>query len=213
MNAVREGRDHGGPPVPSANDLLKERWGARIAWSIVAAVGLHAGAFVLWPGWEVQIPDRTREQARPAPLALVALPDRARDPGARGARAVLSSLVLDSLSTSADGTHDGDGQDEEPAALSDALRERLVHGGGLIPTVVEREPDPEPAPEEPLTEGGEATDLEGQASSTAELATPPDPTDLDLDRLSAVRPELALTLPSSWVLIRNPMEVEQFMRR
>lgn len=36
---------------------------------------------------------------------------------------------------------------------------------------------------------------------------------LDLERLSALRPELALTSPSSWILVRNPGEVGEFLER
>ncbi len=36
---------------------------------------------------------------------------------------------------------------------------------------------------------------------------------LDLERLSALRPELALTSPSSWILVRNPVEVGEFLER
>lgn len=201
------------PPLPSANDLLKKGRGTRVAWSIVVAVILHVGAFALWPGWDVPIPDRRKDLEPSVPLALMALPAPPRDLGARGARAIPSSLLPDSLPSPAEEARRGGGPGEDLASTADALRERLLRGNDLLPTVVQREPEPERPVEEPTAEGGEATEIEGEASSTAELATLPDPTELDLDRLSAVRPELALTLPSSWVLIRNPSEVEQFMRR
>ncbi|TVR65263.1 MAG: TonB family protein [Gemmatimonadales bacterium] len=36
---------------------------------------------------------------------------------------------------------------------------------------------------------------------------------LDLERLSALRPELAITSPSNWILVRNPVEVGEFLER
>jgi len=37
--------------------------------------------------------------------------------------------------------------------------------------------------------------------------------ELDLDRLAEIRPELAVMIPSMWILLRNPTEVENFLRR
>jgi TonB family protein len=36
---------------------------------------------------------------------------------------------------------------------------------------------------------------------------------MDLERLSALRPDVALEVSSNWVLVRNPLEVGTYMRR
>ena len=71
-------------------------------------------------------------------------------------------------------------------------------------TPVDSESDGTPG-EDPLSIGGRA--------STASLESLPDPDELDLDRLSVLEPELSLTSLSAWVLVRNPDEVMEFMRR
>lgn len=86
----------------------------------------------------------------------------------------------------------------------------------------EAEPDPEPEAEaeadrEATNPGAVASDGRLPAISV-EVSTPdppssPELSSLDLDRLAALRPRLALLTPEVWVLVRNPTEVEAFLKR
>jgi TonB family protein len=99
----------------------------------------------------------------------------------------------------------------------DRFRERLMGGLAPVPEIVEQ-PGLSEAPSDLGGDSSNGTDREfpgsdlsaaGFPGSAELLGTNP----MDLDRLSAVRPELVLTVPSAWVLIRNPLEVEQFIQR
>jgi TonB family protein len=99
----------------------------------------------------------------------------------------------------------------------DMFRERLMGGLAPVPTLVEQPG----LRETPSDDGGNSSGEPSRGIPERDLSTADFPgsgdllgTDpMDLDRLSAVRPELVLTLPSAWVLIRNPLEVEQFIQR
>ena len=74
------------------------------------------------------------------------------------------------------------------------------------------EPEPFVDSEGEEARSDDALSIDGSAS-TVSLESLPDPDALDLDRLSALEPELSLTALSAWVLVRNPEEVMEFMRR
>lgn len=198
--------------IRSANDLLKDRWQGRMAWSTVAAVFLHAGIFFFWPSWEREAIER-EDELELTPIELIAFYEQLSGRGDLGTAAVPVSEIPDSLPVEAELQDAGEGSEADLASLSQALQERLRRRGGIIPRVVEREPEPEVVSEAPEEGEGDSTEIGGEASSTAALTALPEPDALALDRLSAVRPELAILAPSNWVLIRNPTEVEQFMRR
>jgi TonB family protein len=106
------------------------------------------------------------------------------------------------------------------AILSDvdaALRQRLIGGSAPVPTIVEQTGLNETPSDASGDSSGDAQPgIPERDLSTADF---PDFSDLpggnpmDLDRLTALRPELSLSMPSFWVLIRNPIEVEQFIQR
>lgn len=197
----------------SANARLKESWNDRLGWSIVAAVLLHAVVILAWPSWQTDSLEEEQPELELTPLQLVSLYEQMAGGAGLGAAAVPVSEVPDSLPNQPDVRAGGETSEIELASLSSEVRDRLLRAGGLIPDVVERDARPEMPTENAAPEGGDSTSIEGQASSTPGLTELPEPSGLDLDRLSAVRPELALVAPSNWVLVRNPHDVERFMER
>ncbi|MDX1568375.1 MAG: energy transducer TonB [Longimicrobiales bacterium] len=197
----------------SANARLKARWNDRLAWSIVVAVVLHALVIVVWPSWQTEAMEEDEPELELTPLQLISLYEQMAGGRGVGASAVPVSDIPDSLPNEPDVRSGGETSELELASLSTEVRERLLRAGGLIPDVVERPPRSRTPIEEAAPEGGDSTNIEGEASSTPGLAELPEPGGLDLDRLSAVRPELALMSPSNWVLVRNPNDVERFMER
>lgn len=206
----KEGRD---TPQTSANARMKAGWSDRLAWSVAIAVVLHAAVIVLWPSWQADPLEQDEPELELTPLQLVSLYERMAGGMGMGAAAVSVSEIPDSVPDQPDVQSGGDESQIELASVSEEVRERLLRSGGPIPDVVEREFRSEPSTEETSSESGDSTSIGGEASSTPELSSLPEPSSLDLDRLTALRPELAIMAPSSWVLVRNPTEIERFMRR
>ena len=209
--------------APTANDRFKAQWGDRLAWSIVVAVFVHVAGFAFFPGWRLR--DLSPEPmfgARDTEWILLQPPGPM--PGLEAiAFAAVAGAGEDSASAGEVEAEERD--DVNPAELADAaggggggsFLDRLRGRAAPRPVVVEPElelSDPE-APVAP--EGEEAPDdgalSIGGSASTASLESLPDPDELDLDRLSVLEPELSLTSLSAWVLVRNPDEVMEFMRR
>ena len=210
--------------APTANDRFKAQWGDRLAWSIVVAVSVHVAGFAFFPGWRLR-------DLSPEPIF-----------GARGTEWILLQPPgplsgLDAIAFAAvsgageDSASAGEIEEEErqedsnPAGFADAagggdgdgFLDRLRGRAAPRPVVVEPELELS-EPESSASSGGEAAPAEdaleiGGNASTASLESLPDPDELDLDRLSVLEPELSLTSLSAWVLVRNPDEVMEFMRR
>jgi TonB family protein len=201
---VRKRRD-----VPLANETFKRGWATRVAWSTVLAAAVHAALFMASPSWTIRVaPERTFEDE---PLTITSLGSAGAElpgrPDAVAPRAVPAAPAV--AASEADGTAPPATGMSSPTTA--ALWDRIAGGGNLSPTVVA----PEPASERPAEAGldaGRADALELLARrSTAELV--PELDELVLERLSVMRPELALTDPSLGVLVRNPLEIDAFMRR
>ena len=196
--------------TPNANDRLKAQWRAWVAQSTLIAIVLHAGVVLLWPTWERsrRISDPLQEFFR---LEWVSVLEARALPSAGLAPAIQLGALPDSLPNEVDLIAAVSGSGTTIATVSEAFRERLVGRAA-----------PKPAITEPVREGEqtESTDSEGgddrsisvnRGLSAAEFAELMGSSPMDLERLSAVRPELVLVAPSAWVLIRNPTEVERFM--
>lgn len=200
----------------SANDRFKARWQSYMAWSTTTAVAVHAALFALSPSWETSTLDSDSPVVEgQRVLALGSFEDPAGVPAAPPA-------PIPTGAGSQTGVSDAglaDSRDVVELAGSDLWRvlgERMRRRGDVLPRLVQPESDAdldlqdleevEEDPDEgPPTIGGEA--------GTTDLSSLPEPGSLDLDRLNSIRPELAVTTPSAWVLIRNPLEVEAFLRR
>lgn len=210
--------------APTANDRFKAQWGDRLAWSIVVAVSVHVAGFAFFPGWRLR--DLSPEPvfgARGTEWILLQPPGPM--PGREAiAFAAVSGSGEDSASAAV--VEEAEERDDsDPAEFADAaggggggsFLDRLRGRAAPRPAVAEPELDVS-EPEAPVASEGEEAPADGALSidgsaSTASLESLPDPDELDLDRLSVLEPELSLTSLSAWVLVRNPDEVMDFMRR
>ncbi|MDE0650633.1 MAG: hypothetical protein OXI12_09855 [Gammaproteobacteria bacterium] len=210
--------------APTANDRFKAQWGDRLAWSIVVAVSVHVAGFAFFPGWRLR--DLSPEPifgARGTEWILL------QPPGPNSgleaiAFAAVSGAGEDSAAAAEVEEEEGQ-EDSDLAGFADAagggsggsFLDRLRGRAAPRPVVVEPElavAEAE-APADAQSEGTSGDDALsiGGSASTASLESLPDPDELDLDRLSVLEPELSLTSLSAWVLVRNPDEVMEFMRR
>lgn len=209
--------------APTANDRFKAQWDDRLAWSIVVAVFVHVAGFAFVPGW--RLGDLSPEPifgAWGTEWILLQPPG----PNA-GLEAVAFAAVSGAGEDSAAAAEvEEEGRDDvDTAEFADAggggggggFMDRLRGRAAPRPVVVAPElqlSEPEPS----VSSGDAAAPAEnaleiGGSASTASLDSLPDLAELDLDRLSVLEPELSLTSLSAWVLVRNPDEVMEFMRR
>ena len=210
--------------APTANDRFKAQWGDRLAWSIVVAVFVHLAGFAFFPGWRLRdLSPKPIFGARGTEWILLQPPGPIAGPEAI-AFAAVSGAGEDSASAGEVEAEEGQ-EDSDPAEFANggggggggSFLDRLRGRAAPRPVVVEPELDvAEPAA--PVASGSEEAPADdalsiGGSASTASLESLPDPDELDLDRLSVLEPELSLTSLSAWVLVRNPDEVMEFMRR
>lgn len=174
------------PRPRSANDRLKERWGSRVAWSLILAVLVHAGAFALWPEWSLtdEALDRLVEPAATGWLAAAEVAPAGDDAGRVGAAGLRIGERADSAeenSGEAAAADDGDGDGAEPAGArrggapssgAASLRDRLGEAGRAELAASARRRSPPPAAAGPEREASarelserEATDRDPPGSS------------------------------------------------
>lgn len=188
--------------VRTANDRLKAGWGNQLAWSTTAAVALHAALFVWSPHWDpLQIaPDRSGAWSA---MEAIELMDAAASPGVIPTVTEAPSDEPDPFVEATQGDQGSIGNaDWELAGRADARMDELRRRTSPEPTIVESMTSLD-EDGVPIRIGGRLSDLDFEGLDEA--------ASLELDRLSALRPELAFLSPSSWVLIQNPAEVADFM--
>jgi TonB family protein len=199
----------------SANERLKDLWESRVGWSTVGAVALHATLFG-WAGFQIVQPLVVEPQPSSGQLVIVQT-SLARGSGLEGmarppARPVETPAEADPpASAGLEGTEVGGAGDDEVMDLWAAASARLGYSGLYRAEVVEAEEKsaPEEAGQDSLSiDGVDAEDLLADLAYGDSLDL-----DLDLDRLTEIRPELAVLIPSMWILLRNPTAVETFLRR
>jgi len=197
-----------------ANDRFKAGWEGRLLRCVGFAALLHLALLAFWPSWE--IPDPYPAFGSDGwPVQLVSLMEAA--PALSGGPAVVRpSLEETTPSLEEEGEGEESGVDEEMGSWewdevgpSQALRERLQRRESPVATVVES--DVAVGSDDASASEDAALRIGGRASATDELASRMDRI-LDMDRLSATRPELALFSPSSVFLLRNPDEVDAFLK-
>lgn len=199
----------------SANDRFKARSQERLCWATIAAVAVHAVLFLWFPSWGP--PELLfQSSSQPVEMELVAI---AGSPALSSAMPVVTVSETDETTTAPDepGSEDGaDGSEEGMGGLSDAARAELLRRASPAPTIIEPEPEPEEEPAErevaSAEEEGDGTRIDAHSSIHDHERLSRDEA-LYLERLSALRPELAFMSPSSWILLRNPSEVGEFMER
>lgn len=197
--------------LETANEAFKRGWSNRVSWCTVLATGLHAAVFFGLPAWQRTTPVPTLDQGfENVPLSLVNLGNGTGDAGDALGAGLVSAQVIAALD--GEGAGGGAGGTSPGPSLAE-LWDRVASAGGLVPTVVEDEPDEERAARPLTTDSADLVDIRGRAASTDGLSLEPEAGELDLESLAAVLPELALVDLSSWVLVRNPREVDDFMKR
>ena len=196
--------------APNANDRLKAQWRAWVARSTLIAIVLHAGVVVLWPTWE-----RSRLESDPLQeffeLEWVSVLEAQALPSVDPAPAIQVGALPDSLPDEVDLIAAVCGSGTTIRTVAEAFRERLVGRAAPRPTITEPVQEGEQTESTDSGEGDERSISVDRGLSAAEFAELMGSSPMDLERLSAVRPELVLVAPSAWVLIRNPTEVERFI--
>jgi TonB family protein len=214
-----DARSKGQPPLGrSANQRFKDRWENRVAWSTAGAVMFHAVLFA-WAGFKVVLPILDRA---PSQGMLTLLPPSFADGSGLDGMSTPLALPEDqaaevdpTMTGGLDGSEvGGAGDGDELMDLWSAAADRLGYRGLFRPEVVELDPERAAEREGDATLDSLAIAGLDASEALAEL-THADSVDLalDLDRLTELRPELAVMIPSMWILLRNPTEVENFLRR
>ena len=210
--------------APTANDRFKAQWGDRLAWSVVVAVFVHMAGFAFFPGWRLRdLSPQTVFGTQGTEWILLQPPGRV--PGMEAIVAAAVSGAGEDSAAAAEFEEEDETTDSDPAEIADpggggrggGFLDRLRGRSAPRPVVAEPElevAEPE-TPNDTWSDGAPSEDALsiGGRASTASLESLPDPDELDLDRLSVLEPELSLTSLSAWVLVRNPDEVMEFMRR
>ncbi len=211
----------GGPESPyfrTANDAFKAGWSTQLYWSTVIAVSVHA-VLLLWsPSWDQAHPASEEE---PTGIQLVSVRNQPEEAlGGEGfSLSVVPEAEADELEHPEDpGLDDGTGgSGGEVGSRPGTLRAQLRGRGAPVPTIVEPEPDLDEAASEEDSEDPDSNGGLDRIAGSALLSDYEDALSGDggpnLGRLSAFRPELALHTPSDWILLRNPIEVGDFLRR
>ena len=209
-------RQHSGSTLYGvANDRFKSRWERRLFQSVGLATVLHAALLALWPSWNVTDPFSPEFGGDGWSTQVLALMEAA--PTSEGSPAVIRPALGETVAFPGDegeggepGAGEGLGSWEwDEVGPSQALRNRLQFRDSLVAMVVESDVSV-PSDDAPTSDDA-VFRIDGRASATDELASRMERI-LDLDRLSAARPELALMSPSSVFLLRNPDQVNAFLR-
>ena len=220
MSIRRRGRVPHEPSFETVNEEWKAQWSDLLAWSTMFAVAIHAAAFAFWPSWDTLVlPVESDLELLDLEIAWLSFYEVPSSGGGGGG--VTASLALleepDSLPVGVDAETSIGGSALAGVAFSGGLRERLLGRGGPVPMLVE--PEAASAPPDLGDDSADTPEEEGDGvrvtvedHTIADLASRLETSTLDLSRLSGVRPELVLPGISVWLLLRNPEEVEEFMR-
>lgn len=210
------------PSGATANDRLKASRQARLHWSIVASVSIHVGLVIGWPDLAPTTLSSGGEGT--APIQLVTL-GSLPVPAPRVTRAPLMPLELpapegpDPAAPGAGGPDEEEGgSDGAPAGWEGRHSElwRLAAlRPGVVPPAEELIPDTPRADSASRSEDSAGDDSDGiairQRIEELEYQQLTEEERLSLERLSALRPELVLASPASWLVVRNPEEVTTFL--
>ena len=212
------------PHFKTANEEWKAQWNDLLAWSTMFAVAAHAAVFAFWPSWDTLDlsldSDLELLEIEVAWISFYTVPSSGGGGGGGGVAAASLALIEepDSLPAGVEAETIIGGSALAGVVFSRGLYERLRGRGGPVPTVVE--PDPVSAPLDlgddpanmPVEEEAEGVRVIVEDPTITDLALRLENSTLDLARLSGLRPELVLPGTSVWLLVRNPAEVEDYMR-
>ena len=211
MGATPGKRDPRGRLATRYRDPAKERWNTRMAWSMMVATAAHASVFVLWPAETRPAPTPDLEIAFEPPT-FVSFYDLPVGPDLPPGTMPVPTLQAGSAPLAPEAPEQPGVTQEDLVDLENDLRNRLVRGASYEPKIsslgFERIGG---APADDTTAiGGDIDSGEDYPDGYESLRGL---SALDLERLSALRPDVALEASSNWVLVRNPLEVGAYMRR
>ena len=197
-------------PATQSRDLAREQWNTRMGWSMMAATAAHASMFAFWPtgAGPAPMPDLAMDLEPPTYVSFYDLPV--------GPDLTPGTMPVPLREGSAPLTPEAPEQPgmtrEDLLDLEEDLRNRLVSGARYIPTIetLGFERVGEAPASDSTTIGGDmgaGEDYPDEYSPLRGLSA------LDLERLSALRPNVTLEASSSWLLVRNPLAVGTYMRR
>lgn len=215
----------------NANEAFKARSEARFYRAIMIAAAAHILLFVVSPDWIKSSIEAGAPSGHPG-LEVVALGDLP-SPGPEGQAGGLLTLTPVEEGDEGEVEDEGERSEEGPDLAPDP-----VQGGGggfgagvgspgdlarlaaLRPALADPEPAPEELPDDQVEDAAQDSEGTGGEDGTARIREHASEMDyerlsreeiLDLERLSALRPELSFTAPSNWILVRNPREVGDFL--
>ena len=202
----------------TANEAFKARWRTRLYWSLVIAAGLHVLPFLWSPTWERDASPSGSAGADGSGVEVVALLDQALE--AMGGAPPQAVVVAEEAAPSPDEAdpEEGPGVSDWEAAGPSSARAELLRRTSARPAIVEA--PPELALQEEVRDPDAREDANGEERSGVQIGggyslsdfeSLTDDERLALENLSALRPELSFSSPSSWALIRNPSEVGAFL--
>jgi TonB family protein len=235
MASEQRARIGAGIEMSHFDDPLTDRWRTRMSWSLLFAGAAHGAIFGLWPLSTAPVALVEAPLALEDPVWITPF-EAGGDDGLGDDAITIAGPVLPAAAegegmTTADGAAapivvagPGAANQGEGAGADESIRELLRRTGGA-PTMamagsgltgLEFQSFTAPGEENPRNPvaGRGAQRRPGAPNPSATDALTADEQnalDLALERLAGFSPEVALEASSSWVLIRNPRDVERFM--
>jgi len=204
MQGRPSGMESGLLRLRTANDDFKSRWNDRVSWGTTIAVLLHALLFLWSPDWD-RLPPSLDHADRGPYMEAITLHEASAAPGGISLAPVVGLEEPEIVVEAAEPNEGSEGRSwEDNPGRSRDLLDDLRRRTSPNPILVEADPIAEAE--------AERLRIEAQAALLDRM-TLLDGGSLELDRLSALKPELAFLSPSSWVLVQNPKEVVDFMVR
>lgn len=233
MSMEQRERIEGSTALTRFDDPLTDRWRSRMSWSMLVAGVLHGAVFGLWPlslsvavmeapvmAMDEPVWITPYEAGGDAGLGedAITVSGPILPPASEGAGMTTAQGATEPIVVSGPGaTNQGAGTGADPEALADLLRRTAggptVAGSGLAGLEFQSLTEDGDSPLNELAGGGASRTPGAGDPSTTESPTLDEAAELELalERLAGFSPEVALESSSSWVLIRNPRDVERFM--
>lgn len=188
-----------------------------MAWSMMAAVAGHASLFALWPTTErfAHSADASGELSRPEWISLFDAPAASRGADQEGTAPTpgggTDAIVVRGRPEEMprEGNEPIQVSNEGGPTISDDLRARLRADGSYAPSLAGFGFEGTTGGLRDLPKGVFPSD---DSTSSKDLPVLRGLSALDLERLSAVRPDVVAEATSDWVLVLNPATVTDFLR-
>jgi len=211
MRAFPEGSGWRGAAIQATkNDRFKSGSASRLLLAALVSVAVHVLIFIVAPSWSGQRIARElgAEFLRLEPLILV---DEAYGSEDAGSGSLEFTVQPDPELPGTDPAGVGDVPPRGLTGTEERLRGRLLGDPVAAALLAEPEMAPDGGEESAASESNAGPSMRdvGTGAALPDWLTV---SSLELDRLTAVRPEIVVVAPSAWLLIRNPVEIDQYMR-